>query len=109
MLFKMWTYNYFLFCHSFTSVIIRRNRVQMFAVQEWPGNEIPIFRGPGSDANRQKLDKPVSKLLPECQFSSPTLAAVFNKNAIRQHVLDSLNERRRVHVEMISIWYFFCV
>lgn len=73
----------------------RRNRVNMAVKRQWPGNKLPTFKGqlgkPG------ELDELVAKLLPECTYSPPSLpGVVFGKKAIRQHILDSLNERRRM-------------
>lgn len=53
----------------------------------WPGNDIPIFRG--NKDNVAKLEDLVKEL-------KPTIAnRFFDEDAIRQHIIDSLSERRR--------------
>ena len=43
-----------------------------------------------------ELDKLVAMLVADCSYCPPsTPGIVFGKNAIRQHILDTLNERRR--------------
>ena len=40
----------------------------------------------------------VAKLLPECHYAPTSIpGVVFGHSGIRQHILDTLNERRRVH------------
>ena len=69
------------------------------ATKSWPGNVIPTFKGPKCKDNVILLDKLVEELLPHCLFNPSTLCGVtFGQNGIRQHILDTLNERkRRVH------------
>ena len=57
------------------------------ARRKWPGNSIPTFQN--NPANMAELDNLVAKLLPECTLPC------FNKKQIRQHILDTLTERRR--------------
>ena len=65
----------------------RRNRVARATSERWPGNELPKFK---NDKKLLKsLDDFVDELLPDCE------APNFGKVAIRQHILDTLNERRR--------------
>lgn len=64
------------------------------AKKQWPGNCLPIFKG--KETAGKELEELVNKLLPDCSYCPPSLPMVeFGKNAIRQHILDSLNERRR--------------
>ena len=40
----------------------------------------------------------VAKLLPECHYAPTSIpGVVFGHSGIQQHILDTLNERRRVH------------
>ena len=57
------------------------------ARRKWPGNQIPTFYN--NPTNMAELDNLVTKLLPECSLT------YFNKKHIRQHILDTLTERRR--------------
>ena len=88
-----------LFCEFLTIIaLFRRNRVRAAAMKSWPGNVIPTFKGPKCRDNVSLLEKLVEELLPQCAFSPPSLCGViFGRNGIRQHILDTLNERRRVH------------
>ena len=73
-----------------------RNRVHAATCSMWPGNELPIFKGEKGKENTKKLDDLVSKLLPDCHYGPTSLpGVVFGRSGIRQHVLDTLNERRR--------------
>ena len=65
----------------------RRNKVAAAARKVWPGNDVPTFRN--NKENLKKLDELVEKLEPDCAIP------LFGKAAIRRHMLDSLNERRR--------------
>ena len=67
----------------------RRRGVQERAVQKWLGNAIPIFRK--NITALKELNELVDELAETCTFA-PT---GFDKSGIRQHILDSLNERRR--------------
>ena len=67
----------------------RKKAVRAATLKKWPGNEIPTFRK-NKDSTKQ-LDELVEELLEECAF--PQVG--FDAQAIRQHVLDILNERRR--------------
>ena len=53
----------------------------------WPGNDIPVFHG--NKDNIAKLDILVKELKPTCANR------FFDEDAIRQHIIDSLPERRR--------------
>ena len=62
--------------------------------KQWPGNCLPVFKG--KEAACKELKELVNKLLPDCSYCPPSLPMVeFGKSAIRQHILDSLTERRR--------------
>lgn len=89
-------YNYA--CHYHITFFLRRNRVNDAAKSMWPGNKIPLFKGKGEEArrNREVLSNLVAKLVPGCQFSSTSLPVChFGSKGIQQHLLDTLNERRR--------------
>ena len=64
----------------------RRNRVAQAARDKWPGNNIPTFKN--DKAALKCLSDLVEQLLPECQ---PQM----DKMAIRKHIIDTCNERRR--------------
>ena len=57
-------------------------------MERWPGNDLPVFKN--DPAATKELDKLVSTLEETCTFEP----AGFNKEGIKQHVLDVLNERR---------------
>ena len=84
-------------CDHVCVVLIRRNKVQATVTKEWPGNQIPIFKGPESKKNTDRLDQLIQSMLPDCQFhlTGLSLPIVFGPKAIRQNALDCLNERRR--------------
>ena len=63
--------------------------VRAATLKEWPGNEIPTFRK-DQDSIKQ-LNELVKELLESCAFPQ----VVFDTQAIRQHILDLLNEKRR--------------
>ena len=65
----------------------RRNKVSKSAKLAWPGNDILIFRG--NKENTSKLDNLVKELKQACS------SRYFDEDAIRQHIIDSLAERRR--------------
>lgn len=67
----------------------RRRTVQEKAVQKWPGNNIPVFRKNATAL--KELQDLVDELASSCTYAP----AGFNKQGIRQHILDTLNERRR--------------
>lgn len=69
--------------------VIRKKVVRAATLKKWPGNEIPTFRK-NKDSMKQ-LDELVEELLEECAFPQVS----FDAQAIRQHLLDILNERRR--------------
>lgn len=87
-------YNFFLKCLS-TKVarsslfVFRKKAVRAATLKKWPGNEIPTFRK--NKDSMKELDELVEELLEECAF--PLVG--FDAQAIRQHILDILNERRR--------------
>ena len=56
-------------------------------MEKWPGNDLPVFRS--DPAATQELENLVSTLEETCSFEP----AGFNKEGIKQHVLDVLNER----------------
>jgi hypothetical protein len=65
----------------------RRNKVAAAARKTWPGNVIPTFRN--DKENTKRLDDLVEQLEPECCLPC------FGRDAIRQHILSCLTERRR--------------
>ena len=67
----------------------RRRSVQERAVQKWPGNAILIFRK--NITALKELNELVDELAQTCTY----VPAGFDKSGIRQHILDTLNERRR--------------
>ena len=85
----------------------RRQNVQERAVQKWPGNDIPIFR------KNIKAMKELNELVEELTETCTYAPAGFNKAGIRQHILDTLNERRsRIHkghdYDKVSWFHPFC-
>jgi len=66
----------------------RRNKVAKAAHEEWPGNDVPTFRGNAENSSR--LDKLVKRL-----HDSGLVNHYFKKPAIRKHIIDTLAERRR--------------
>lgn len=58
-------------------------------MEKWPGNDLPVFKN--DPAATKELDKLVSTLEETCTLEP----AGVNKEGIKQHVLDVLNERRR--------------
>ena len=65
----------------------RRNKVAAAARNTWPGNVIPTFRN--DKENTKRLNDLVEQLAAECCLP------YFTKDAIRQHILSCLTERRR--------------
>lgn len=61
------------------------------AIAKWPGNEMPNFKK--DSAAKEELDKLVAEIAPACSYEP----AGFEKESIRQHILDVINERRRRH------------
>lgn len=59
------------------------------AIAKWPGNEMPNFKK--DSAAKEELDKLVAEIAPTCSYEP----AGFEKESIRQHILDVINERRR--------------
>lgn len=70
-------------------LIFRRKAVTTAALEQWPGNDLPVFKN--DKAATEELETLVSTLEETCSFEP----AGFNKEGIKQHVLDVLNERRR--------------
>ena len=69
--------------------VFRKKAVHAATLKKWPGNEIlPVTTNKDS---MKQLDKLVEELLEKCAFPLVGLDA----QAIRQHILDILNERRR--------------
>ena len=69
----------------------RRKTVSVAAVAKWPGNKLPIFK---KDLKAQKeLEELVEEITDECSYEP----AGFDKDSIKQHILDVINERRRRH------------
>ena len=75
--------------YHFCRFIFRRKAVTSAALEKWSGNDLPVFRS--DPAATQELENLVSTLEETCSFEP----AGFNKEGIKQHVLDVLNERRR--------------
>ena len=67
----------------------RKKAVRAAVISKWPGNELPNFKK--QPAQQQVLQDLVEELEEECSYSK----VGFDKRAIRQHILDILNERRR--------------
>ena len=67
--------------------LYRRNKISKAAKLAWPGNDIPMFRG--NQANQTKLSSLVSELRETCTSKH------FFEDRIRQHIIDSMHERRR--------------
>lgn len=61
------------------------------AIAKWPGNEMPNFKK--DSAAKEELHKLVAEIAPTCSYEP----AGFEKESIRQHILDVINERRRRH------------
>ncbi|KAL5515074.1 hypothetical protein EMCRGX_G000192 [Ephydatia muelleri] len=66
--------------------LMTRNKINKATKEVWSGNDVPKFRG--NEEEMKKLDKLVSDLLPICSCK------YFGPQSIRQHILDSLQERR---------------
>lgn len=67
----------------------RKKAVRAAAIKKWPGNTIPIFRK--NKQETEQLDALVDEL-DDCIFEP----VGFDKAAIRQHIIDIMNERRSV-------------
>lgn len=67
----------------------RRRTGQEKAVQKWLGNNISVFRKNATAL--KELQDLVHELASSCTYAP----AGSNKQGIRQHILDTLNERRR--------------
>jgi len=66
----------------------RRNAVSGAARKKWPGNNLPKFNHNNIEAQRE-LDELVKDTVEKHGAKN------FGKDAIRQHILDNVNERRR--------------
>ena len=66
---------------------IRRNKVRKAVYDTWKGNSIPLFKT--DSAERQKLEELAATLIPTCKTK------YFGERAIRQHIFDSLTEKKR--------------
>ncbi|CAB3977434.1 Hypothetical predicted protein [Paramuricea clavata] len=67
---------------------LKKKAVKAAAIKKWPGNNIPIFRK--NKQETEQLDALVDEL-DDCIFET----VGFDKAAIRQHIIDIMNERRR--------------
>ena len=67
----------------------RKKAVRAAVVAKWPGNDLPNFKR--DPAQLKVLGQPVEELEEDCTY----ITVGFDKQAIRQHILDILNERRR--------------
>ena len=74
-----------------TSKKIKLSLTQFSKIQVYIRNEIPNFRK--DSAAKEELDKLVAEIAPTCSYDP----AGFDKESIRQHILDVINERRRRH------------
>jgi len=70
-------------------LVFRRNRVTEAVRQRWPGNNIPTFRN--NPVASTELDKLVDSLMKSCKDEKLS----FGREAIKKHVMDTANERRR--------------
>lgn len=75
-------------CNKLSHFNFRKKAVRAAAIKKWPGNNIPIFRK--NKKETEQLDTLVDEL-EDCIFEP----VGFNKQAIRQHIIDVMNERRR--------------
>jgi hypothetical protein len=64
----------------------RKKAVRAAAIKKWPGNNIPIFRK--NKQETEQLDALVDEL-DDCIFET----VGFDKPAIRQHIIDIMNEK----------------
>ena len=67
----------------------RKKAVRAAVIKKWPGNDLPNFKKHPSQL--QALNQLVEELEDDCTY----LTVGFNKEVLRQHILDILNERRR--------------
>eukprot|EP00731_Ephydatia_muelleri_P005308 Em0002g1484a len=67
--------------------LMMRNKVRKAVYDTWKGNSIPLFKT--DSAERQKLEELAATLIPTCKTK------YFGERAIRQHIFDSLNEKKR--------------
>jgi len=75
----------------FLNLSLRRKAVSEPALAKWPGNKLPIFK---KDLEAKKeLEELVEEITNKCSYEP----AGIDKESIRQHILDVLNERRRRH------------
>ena len=70
---------------------IRRSKVCKVVYDTWKGNSIPLFKT--DSAERQKLEELAATLIPTCKTK------YFGERAIRQHIFDSLNEKKKKNKE----------
>ncbi|KAL5510543.1 hypothetical protein EMCRGX_G006105 [Ephydatia muelleri] len=68
--------------------LMMRNKVNKAVKEQWKGNVIPLFKT--DPAEKKKLEDMVQKLVPNCSTK------YFGERAIRQHIIDTLTERRRM-------------
>ena len=73
---------------AFLHFNFRKKAVRAAAIKKWPGNNIPIFTK--NKQETEQLDVLVDEL-DDCIFET----VGFDKPAIRQHIIDIMNERRR--------------
>ena len=74
-------------------ICFRRNKVADAADNAWP-DEIPKFKD--NQKNKEKLEKLVVKLTPECSLP------FFKAKGIKQHILDHFNEKRRYREKRVT-------
>ena len=65
----------------------RRNKISKATKLAWLGNTLPLFRG--NQPNQAKLSGLVNELKETCTTK------YFNEESIREHIIDSIHERRR--------------
>ena len=67
----------------------RKEAVRAAVIKKWPGNDLPNFKK--NPSQLKVLHELVEELEEDCTY----MTVGFNKEAIRKHILDILNERRR--------------
>eukprot|EP00731_Ephydatia_muelleri_P009432 Em0005g18a len=68
--------------------LMMQNKVNKAVKEQWKGNVIPLFKTDPEE--KKKLEDMVQKLVPNCSTK------YFGERAIRQHIIDTLTERRRM-------------
>ena len=71
------------------SIFYRLKKIREFTAEKWPGNNIPTFRKKSTASD--ELEELTDALTVTCAYSEVGL----NRKAIRQHIIDVCNERRK--------------